>query len=66
MAPHTGLLTAAVQVRGLVRRYDERAVLDEGQIVAEESIDLAEPRSPADPRFAAVRSRLLDALGVSL
>jgi len=28
MAPNLGLLTAAVQVRGLVRRYDERAVLD--------------------------------------
>ena len=45
---------------------DRVIVLDEGRIVAEESIDLAEPRSPADPRFAAVRSRLLDALGVSL
>jgi sulfonate transport system ATP-binding protein len=28
MAPHPGLVTAAVQVRGLVRRYDDRAVLD--------------------------------------
>ena len=45
---------------------DRVIVLDEGRIVAEESIDLAEPRSPADPAFAAVRSRLLDALGVSL
>jgi sulfonate transport system ATP-binding protein len=45
---------------------DRVIVLDEGRIVAEEAIDLAEPRSPADPRFAAVRSRLLDALGVSL
>ncbi|MFC5261888.1 ABC transporter ATP-binding protein [Kribbella qitaiheensis] len=45
---------------------DRVIVLDEGRIVAEESIDLAEPRSPADPGFAAVRSRLLDALGVSL
>ena len=45
---------------------DRVIVLDEGRIVAEESIALAEPRSPADPGFAAVRSRLLDALGVSL
>lgn len=45
---------------------DRVIVLDEGRIVAEELIELAEPRSPADPGFAAVRSRLLDALGVSL
>jgi len=45
---------------------DRVIVLDEGRIVAEESIELAEPRSPADPGFAAVRTRLLDALGVSL
>ncbi len=45
---------------------DRVIVLDEGQIVASESISLSTPRSPADPGFAAVRSRLLDALGVSL
>ncbi|TCM45543.1 ABC transporter ATP-binding protein [Kribbella sp. VKM Ac-2568] len=45
---------------------DRVIVLDEGRIVAEEPIDLAEPRSPADPGFTAVRSILLDALGVSL
>jgi sulfonate transport system ATP-binding protein len=45
---------------------DRVIVLDEGRIVAEEQIELAEPRSPADPGFAAVRTRLLDALGVSL
>ena len=45
---------------------DRVIVLDEGRIVAEESIELSTPRSPADPGFAAVRSRLLDALGVSL
>jgi sulfonate transport system ATP-binding protein len=45
---------------------DRVIVLDEGRIVAEEPIDLAEPRSPADPGFAAVRAKLLDALGVSL
>jgi sulfonate transport system ATP-binding protein len=45
---------------------DRVIVLDEGRIVAEETIDLAQPRSPADPGFAAVRTKLLDALGVTL
>ena len=45
---------------------DRVIVLDEGRLVAEELISLSTPRSPADPGFAAVRSRLLDALGVSL
>jgi NitT/TauT family transport system ATP-binding protein len=45
---------------------DRVIVLDEGRIVAEEHISLSTPRSPADPGFAAVRTRLLDALGVSL
>ncbi|MFG1820013.1 ABC transporter ATP-binding protein [Kribbella sp. NPDC049174] len=45
---------------------DRVIVLDEGKLVAEERIELAAPRSPADPGFSAVRSRLLDALGVSL
>ncbi|GAA2835946.1 ABC transporter ATP-binding protein [Kribbella solani] len=44
---------------------DRVIVLDQGRIVAEEVVELAAPRSPADPGFAAVRSRLLDALGVS-
>jgi sulfonate transport system ATP-binding protein len=45
---------------------DRVIVLDTGRIVAEETITLAAPRSAADPEFAAVRSRLLDALGVSV
>jgi len=45
---------------------DRVIVLDQGRLVAEEQIELAAPRSPADPGFAAVRARLLDALGVSL
>jgi sulfonate transport system ATP-binding protein len=45
---------------------DRVIVLDAGRIVAEETISLSAPRSAADPGFAAVRSRLLDALGVSL
>jgi len=45
---------------------DRVIVLDAGRIVAEETIELQAPRSAADPGFAAVRSRLLDALGVSV
>ncbi|MFF1819118.1 ABC transporter ATP-binding protein [Kribbella sp. NPDC058245] len=45
---------------------DRVIVLDAGRLVAEEVISLGAARSSADPEFAAVRSRLLDALGVSL
>ncbi|GAA1538347.1 ABC transporter ATP-binding protein [Kribbella lupini] len=45
---------------------DRVIVLDEGRLVAEERIELDPPRNSADPSFAAVRTRLLDALGVSL
>jgi sulfonate transport system ATP-binding protein len=45
---------------------DRVIVLDQGRIVAEETVELAAPRSSADPGFAAIRARLLDALGVSL
>ncbi|MER7246457.1 ABC transporter ATP-binding protein [Kribbella sp. NPDC000426] len=45
---------------------DRVIVLDAGRIVAAETIELPVPRSAADPGFAAVRSRLLDALGVSV
>jgi sulfonate transport system ATP-binding protein len=45
---------------------DRVIVLDAGRIVAEEVVGLAAPRSSADPGFAAIRERLLDALGVTL
>ncbi|NUS00858.1 MAG: ABC transporter ATP-binding protein [Kribbellaceae bacterium] len=45
---------------------DRVIVLDAGRVVASEIIELSAPRSAADPGFAAVRSRLLDALGVSV
>ncbi|GAB3940597.1 ABC transporter ATP-binding protein [Kribbella albertanoniae] len=45
---------------------DRVIVLDAGRLVAGEIISLGSVRSSADPEFAAVRSRLLDALGVSL
>ncbi|GAA1574671.1 MULTISPECIES: ABC transporter ATP-binding protein [Kribbella] len=43
---------------------DRVIVLDAGRIVTSEIIDLSAPRSAADPGFAAIRARLLDALGV--
>jgi sulfonate transport system ATP-binding protein len=43
---------------------DRVIVLDEGRLVAEEVVELPAPRSATDPGFAAIRSRLLDALGV--
>ncbi|HEY3560711.1 MAG TPA: ABC transporter ATP-binding protein [Kribbella sp.] len=45
---------------------DRVIVLEAGRIVASEIIALSTPRSAADPGFAAIRSRLLDALGVSV
>lgn len=45
---------------------DRVIVLDAGRIVTSEIIDLSAPRSAADPGFAAIRARLLDALGVSV
>lgn len=47
---------------------DRVVVLDEGRIAAERRIDRSygptEARDPADPRFARLRTELLDALGV--
>ena len=43
---------------------DRVIVLDEGAIATEVVIDLPAPRSPADPRFADLRSHLLTALGI--
>ena len=43
---------------------DRVVVLDEGRIVAELAIELDAPRSPADPRFAELRTRLLALLGI--
>nr|WP_202886133.1 ABC transporter ATP-binding protein [Kribbella sandramycini] len=45
---------------------DRVIVLDAGRLVAEEVISLGLERSAVDPEFAAVRARLLDALGVTL
>ena len=43
---------------------DRVVVLDRGRIAVERHIDLDGARDAADPRFAAIRTELLDALGV--
>ncbi|GAB3092063.1 ABC transporter ATP-binding protein [Isoptericola nanjingensis] len=43
---------------------DRVVVLDRGRIAVERRIDLDGARDAADPRFAAIRTELLDALGV--
>ncbi|SKC74597.1 ABC transporter ATP-binding protein [Krasilnikoviella flava] len=43
---------------------DRVVVLDRGRIAVERRIDLGGARDAADPRFAAIRTELLDALGV--
>jgi sulfonate transport system ATP-binding protein len=43
---------------------DRVVVLDHGRIAVERRIDLGDRRDAADPRFAAIRTELLDALGV--
>ena len=43
---------------------DRVVVLDRGRIAVERRIDLGAARDAADPRFAAIRTELLDALGV--
>lgn len=43
---------------------DRAVVLDEGRIAADIAIDLERPRRHADPRFMALRQRLLCELGV--
>ncbi|SNB78383.1 sulfonate transport system ATP-binding protein [Arboricoccus pini] len=43
---------------------DRAVVLDQGRIAADVAIDLERPRRHADPRFIALRQRLLGELGV--
>ncbi|MFB9313917.1 ABC transporter ATP-binding protein [Nocardioides plantarum] len=45
---------------------DRVIVLDDGVISSDVPVDLGSRRDPADPRFAALRRRLLNALGVDL
>ncbi|MFG2193969.1 ABC transporter ATP-binding protein [Streptomyces sp. NPDC048639] len=44
---------------------DRALVMDEGRIAYETPVDLPRPRDIADPRFAGLRARLLDRLGVT-
>jgi sulfonate transport system ATP-binding protein len=63
-APTTLLVTHDVDEAVLLA--DRALVLDGGRIAADIAIDLPRPRRHADPRFAALRARLLDELGVAL
>ncbi|MFD7426022.1 ABC transporter ATP-binding protein [Streptomyces sp. NPDC059818] len=47
-----------------VRLADRVAVLRDGRLVTDETVDVTRPRDPGDPAFAALRRRLLDDLGV--
>lgn len=47
-----------------VRLADRVAVLRDGRLVTDETVDVDRPRDPGDPAFAALRRRLLNDLGV--
>ncbi|WP_371790131.1 ABC transporter ATP-binding protein [Streptomyces sp. NBC_01471] len=47
-----------------VRLADRVAVLRDGRLITDEPVNIAHPRDPAHPAFAALRRRLLDDLGV--
>ncbi|WP_335972306.1 ABC transporter ATP-binding protein [Streptomyces sp. CA2R106] len=47
-----------------IRLADRVAVLRDGRLASDERITLDHPRDSADPRFAALRTRLLSTLGV--
>ncbi|MER6877445.1 hypothetical protein ABT279_45570, partial [Amycolatopsis sp. NPDC000673] len=47
-----------------IRLADRIGVLREGRLITDERVGLDRPRDPADPAFAALRSRLLADLGV--
>jgi sulfonate transport system ATP-binding protein len=43
---------------------DRVVILDHGRIVSDLAVDLGQPRSPADPEFARLRTHLLTTLGI--
>ncbi|WP_393062730.1 ABC transporter ATP-binding protein [Streptomyces sp. LN549] len=47
-----------------VRLADRVAVLRDGRLVTDETVEVGRPRDPGDPAFAALRRRLLADLGV--
>jgi sulfonate transport system ATP-binding protein len=62
-APTTLIVTHDVDEAVILA--DRAVVLDGGRIAADVAIDLPRPRRHADPRFAALRARLLGELGVA-
>ncbi|WP_406089967.1 ABC transporter ATP-binding protein [Streptomyces sp. NBC_01013] len=58
------VLLVTHDVEEAVRLADRVAVLRDGRLVTDETVDVARPRDPGDPAFAALRRRLLADLGV--
>ncbi|MGW0934072.1 ABC transporter ATP-binding protein [Streptomyces sp. NPDC002666] len=58
------VLLVTHDVEEAVRLADRVAVLRDGRLVTDETVDIARPRDPGDPAFAALRRRLLAGLGV--
>ncbi|MFJ8542413.1 ABC transporter ATP-binding protein [Streptomyces sp. NPDC093586] len=59
------VLLVTHDVEEAVRLADRVCVLREGRLVTDEPVDIARPRDPGDPSFAALRRRLLADLGVT-
>ena len=58
------VLLVAHDVEEALLLADRTLVMDGGQIAYEATVDLPRPRDISDPRFGALRARLLDRLGV--
>lgn len=62
---HPAVLLVTHDVDEAITLADRVIVLDHGLIALERRIDLGDKRFPSDPAFAAVRTELLEALGVT-
>ncbi|MFC9328121.1 ABC transporter ATP-binding protein [Kitasatospora sp. NPDC057015] len=60
------VLLVTHDVEEAIRLADRVAVLRDGALVTDETVEVARPRDSADPAFAALRRRLLADLGVPL
>ncbi|MFE2914754.1 ABC transporter ATP-binding protein [Kitasatospora indigofera] len=60
------VLLVTHDVEEAIRLADRVAVLRDGALVTDETVEVARPRDSADPAFAALRRRLLADLGVTL
>ncbi|WP_409179553.1 ABC transporter ATP-binding protein [Amycolatopsis sp. VS8301801F10] len=58
------VLLVTYDVDEAIRLADRIGVLRQGRLITDERVALDRPRDPADPAFAALRSRLLADLGV--